>query len=230
VTDEKADTFAERLGAVRAEVAAACGRAGRDPAEVRILAVSKKQPPERVRDAAESGQMVFGENRVQEARAKIPLCPGRLEWHMIGHLQRNKVREAVRLFAMIHAVDSWRLFEALDAAADAAGVTVPVCLEVNVSGEPVKYGAAPDSVPGLLEQAGALMHVDVVGLMTMPPLTPDPADARPYFRALRALRDRLHDTEGYVLPELSMGMSRDYGIAVEEGATWVRLGTELFGR
>jgi PLP dependent protein len=225
VTVEHSGTFADRLAAVRAEIDAACARAGRDPAGVRIVAVSKKQPPERVRDASESGQGVFGENRVQEARAKIPLCPGGLEWHMIGHLQRNKVREAVRLFGMIHSVDSWRLLEAVEAAADEAGVTVPVCLEVNVSGEPVKYGAAPEAVPGLLEQAGALMHVDVVGLMTMPPLTPDPAEARPYFRALRELRD----AQDVPLPELSMGMTRDYAIAVEEGATWVRLGTGLFG-
>lgn len=233
MTDEQTfeiqDTFSDRLMAVNARIREACARVGRDPEEVRVLAVSKKVPPEGVTEAAHGGQTAFGESRVQEAQSKIPLCPGHLDWHMVGHLQRNKVREAVRLFRMIHSVDSWRLFEALNQAAEEAGVTIPVCLEVNVSGEPVKYGARPEDAPELLERACTLMSVDVVGLMTMPPFTEDPGDARPYFRELRQRRDEWRDRTGLPLSELSMGMTRDFEVAVEEGATWVRLGSVLFG-
>ena len=183
-----------------------------------------------VSEAAACGVDVFGENRIQEARHKIPLCPGQIEWHMVGHLQRNKVREAVRLFGMIHSVDSIRLLDAVNEAAGDEGVTMPVCVQVNVAGEASKFGLAPVELPALLEHAASAMNVDVVGLMTMPPFAEDPEDVRPFFVRLRELRDSARDETGFDLPGLSMGMSHDFEVAIEEGATWIRLGTVLFGR
>ena len=222
--------FAERLEEVRRRVAAACGRAGRMPDAVAILPVSKTFGPEAVREAAESGITAFGESKVQEAAQKIPLCPGNLVWHMVGHLQRNKARAAVQLFDVIHSVDSPRVLEAIDGAAEEEGKTVGVFLEVNVSGEGSKFGLPPDNVPSLLAQTRTLMRVDVVGLMTMPPFTEDPEGARPFFVRLRSLRDEWRRATGVALDQLSMGMSRDFEVAVEEGATVVRLGTILFGQ
>lgn len=221
--------FAERLDAVRRRVREACVRVNRNSGDVSILAVAKMFGPERVREAAESGLTVIGESRIQEAKQKIPLCPGHLEWHMIGHLQRNKVSEAVQLFRMIHSVDSWRLLQAINSACKAIGSVMPVCIEVNVSGESSKFGLAPDDVPGVLEQSSSLMNIDIVGLMTIPPFTKDTEDARPFFRNLRELRDEWQDRCDICLRELSMGMSNDFGVAVEEGATWIRLGSVLFG-
>jgi PLP dependent protein len=221
--------FQERLAQTNLRLAEACQRAGRKPSEVRIVAVSKTVPPDDIRDAAECGQIVFGESKVQEARQKIPMCPGHLEWHMVGHLQQNKVRDAVRLFRMIHSVDSLRLLEAINAACETAGNRMPVLLEVNVSGERSKFGMPPEEGPAVLEKSGGLMNVDVVGLMTVPPVTEDPQEARPFFRQLREFRDKWQMLSGAVLPELSMGMSHDFEVAVEEGATMVRLGTVLFG-
>jgi pyridoxal phosphate enzyme (YggS family) len=218
-----------RLEAVRERIRRACARSGRPPDEVSLLPVSKTVDPERIREAVAAGLTVFGESRVQEARQKIPLCPGHLAWHFVGHLQTNKVREAVRLFAMIHAVDSTRLLETVDAACRAAGRVLPVLLEVNVSGEGSKFGLAPEAVPEALRAARGLFGVEVLGLMTIPPLAEDTEHARPHFRRLRELRDRCRSETGVALPELSMGMSHDFEIAVEEGATWVRLGTALFG-
>ncbi len=225
-----AETLAARWAAVRLRLERACARAGRDPAEARVVAVSKTHPPEAVVEAAACGLTVFGESRVQEAAQKIPHCPGGLEWHLVGHLQRNKVRAAVECFSLVHSVDSWRLLEALEQACDAAGRDLPVLLEVNVSGEAVKYGFTPDAVPAILERCTALPHLSVCGLMTVPPFAPDPEAARPHFRRLRACRDRWRDATGFALEELSMGMSNDFEVAVEEGATLVRIGSALFGR
>jgi len=219
----------ERVAAIQAHVAQACARAGRDPESVAIVAVSKKQPPEAIAAAAAAGLTVFGESRVQEAAQKIPQCPGRLEWHFIGHLQTNKVAAAVALFSTIHSVDSWRVLEAVEQAAVAAGVRVRAMLEVNVSGERSKFGLSPEEVPGVLERGAALTRVEVVGLMTVPPFEPDPEKVRPYFAALRQGRDRWARETGLALPELSMGMTGDYGVAIEEGATCVRIGTGIFG-
>ena len=224
-----AESIVDRLAAAEARIGRACERAGRARDGVRVVAVAKTHGPEAVADAAAAGLRVFGENRVQEARQKIPLCPGDLEWHMVGHLQRNKVRAAVDLFHTFHAVDSPRLLDALDAACGAAGRAVPVCLEINVSGESSKFGFAPETVPQLLRDP-APRNVDIVGLMTIPPFTPDPEDARPVFRRLRELRDAWQAECGVGLPELSMGMSHDFDVAIEEGATWIRLGTLIFGR
>ncbi len=222
-------TFQQRLDAVNARIAAACARAGRDPATVRMVAVSKTHGPERIREAAECGVTVFGENKVQEAKAKIPLCPGRISWHMVGHLQRNKAGLAAELFDMIHSVDSLRLLETVDRAAEACGKRMPVLIEVNVSGEGSKFGLRPEDVPAVLGAGNGLAHVNVLGLMTMPPFTPDPEKARAHFRRLRELRDGWSAELGMPLPELSMGMTHDFEVAIEEGATWVRVGTALFG-
>ena len=199
------------------------------PATVKLVAVSKTKPNELLMEAYSTGQRAFGENKVQEARAKIPLCSGRLHWHLIGHLQSNKAREAVQLFEMSHSVDSLRLLEILDRAAGEEGRPLSVCLEVNVSGERSKFGMAPEAVLETLRGAERCFKVKVVGLMTLPPVAENPEDARPFFRALRELRDRMQDQTGSALPELSMGMSQDFDIAIEEGSTWIRVGTLLFG-
>ncbi len=218
-----------RWAEINRRLDAACARVGREPDTVQVMAVSKTRQPDEIRDVAALGIETFGENKVQEARAKIPLCSGRLHWHLIGHLQSNKAREAVQLFEMIHAVDSLRLLEILDRAAGEEGRQLSVCLEVNVSGERSKFGMAPEAVLETLRGAERLFKVKVVGLMTIPPVAEDPEDARPFFRALRELRDRMQDQTGSPLPELSMGMSQDFEVAVEEGATWIRVGTLLFG-
>jgi len=220
------ESFAERLESVERRIAAACAKAGRPRDSVTLLAVSKTKPPEAVRDAAECGLRRFGENRVQEAQAKIPLCPAGLEWHLIGHLQSNKAKVAAQYFQMVHSVDSLKLLQALDAH---AGTTLPVLLQVNVSGEAAKFGMKPAEVAGVIEAANQMQKVEVHGLMTIPPFTPDPEKARAHFVALRELRDRLEDETGTPLPELSMGMSHDLEVAIEEGSTWVRIGTDLFG-
>lgn len=219
----------ERVDAVIERMAQACARCGRDLSSVQLIAVSKTYEAEAIRAAAECGLRVFGESKVQEAKAKIPLCPGNLTWHMIGHLQRNKVGMAVELFDRIHSVDSQRLLEAVDHASSEAGKTMPVLLEVNVSGEASKYGLPPGDVPAVLTAANGLNHVTVAGLMTMPPFTDEPEKARAHFRKLRELRDQWRDELGFGLEELSMGMSHDFEVAIEEGATWVRVGTAIFG-
>ena len=214
---------------VRERIAAACAAAGRDPEGVALVAVSKTQPPEAVREAADCGLRVFGENRVQEAGFKIPLCPGHLDWHLVGHLQANKARPAVRLFSTIHSIDSVDLLRRIDAIAGEEGRRPRVLLEVNVSGEGSKNGMRPDDVPAALEAANGLRCIEVAGFMTMPPYCEDPERARGFFRTLRGLRDRCAAATGFALPELSMGMSMDFEVAIGEGATLVRVGTDLFG-
>ncbi len=224
---EKTDqTFSERLECVEQRIADVCAKAGRTRDSVRLLAVSKTKPPEAIREAADCGLRLFGENRVQEAQSKIPMCPQGLEWHLIGHLQTNKAKVAANLFQMVHSVDSLKLLQALDAH---AGTTLPVLLQVNVSGEAAKFGMKPDEVAGVIEAANRMRKIEVHGLMTIPPFSPDPEKTRAHFTALRELRDRLQDETGTPLPELSMGMSHDLEVAIEEGSTWVRIGTDLFG-
>ncbi len=219
----------ERTAAVRARIRAACARAGRAEESVRLVAVSKTYPPGIIREAARCGCACFGESRVHEAAAKMDACPGGLDWHFVGHLQRNKVRSAIRLFSMFHAVDSIRLLDRIDESAAEAGRRPAVCLEVNVSGEVSKYGLAPAAVPEVLAHANGLKHVSVEGLMTMAPFSLDPEEARPCFRRLRELRDRWAVESGLTLETLSMGMSGDFETAIEEGATLIRVGTVLFG-
>lgn len=222
-------SLAENLEAVHARIAAACARAGRAPDAVRLLAVSKTYGPDAVRAAAAAGQRWFGENRVQEAAAKIPECPGNLAWHLIGHLQSNKAALAARLFDWVHSVDSAKLLETLDRHAAEAGRTLRALVQVNVSGERSKSGLAPAAVPDVLALAPRLRNVQIAGLMTIPPLAADPETARPFFRKLRELRGEWAAATGLDLAELSMGMTHDLEVAIEEGATVVRVGTGIFG-
>ena len=222
--------IAQNLKEVRAAIAAAAHKAGRDPAAVRLVAVSKTVDLERIRAAIAAGQDLFGENYLQEAKTKIDVLGRQVSWHLVGHLQTNKAKGAVELFDLIHAVDRVKLVRALDAAAARMEKVQDILIQVNQGGEETKSGAAPEAALKLLQEAARLPHLRVLGLMTMPPWFSDPEAVRPYFRALRDLRDRLRDQTGLPLPELSMGMSGDYAVAVEEGATLVRVGTAIFGR
>lgn len=223
------ERIAANLAAVNERIRAACSRVGRDPAEITIVAVTKTHPPEVVQAAAACGLRVFGENRVQEAKAKIPHCPSSIHWHLIGHLQTNKVRDAVALFEMIQSVDSLRVAEEIQRRAEQAGRRLPVLLEVNVAGEASKFGYSPERLLEELGALNALPRLEIQGLMTVPPWSEDPERVRPWFRKLRELKAACEDRLGAPLPHLSMGMSQDFQVAVEEGATMVRLGTVLFG-
>ena len=219
----------ENLTRIRSRIDQACERSGRQPDSVRLMAVSKNQLPERVAEAVSAGLTLFGENRIQEAKVKIPLCPGQLEWHFIGHLQSNKSRDAVSLFQVVQGVDSLALAEELQKQALKQARSLPILLEVNVSGESSKFGWNPDRLLAELLQLNALTRLEVHGLMTIAPYAVDPEQVRPIFRRLRELRDRCTDLMGAPIPVLSMGMSGDLEVAIEEGATLVRVGTALFG-
>ena len=221
----RVSTIAERVEAVRLQIADACLRSGRSREEVTIVAVTKGFPPEAVREAFAAGLSHFGENRVQEAQAKVPLLAGlqpRPTWHMVGHLQTNKVKTALTLFDIIQSVDSLHLAQEISRRAPQS-VRVPVLLEVNVAGEAAKCGFSPDELPAATEQVRALPGLEVRGLMTVAPMAGDPQEARPVFRHLRSLAESLD------LRDLSMGMSDDFEVAVEEGATIVRVGRAIFG-
>ena len=217
------------LEAIRLRIRAACERAGRDPNSVTLLAVTKTHPPETVREAVEAGQLFFGENKVQEAKAKIPQCPGKARWHFIGHLQSNKCRDAVELFEMIESVDSLELAQEINKRAEQASKRMPVLLEVNVAGEGSKFGYKPEQLLADLEALNSLSRIEIHGLMAVPPWTPVAENSRPYFCKLRDLKQRAEAALGAPLPHLSMGMSGDFEVAIEEGATIVRVGTALFG-
>ncbi len=214
---------------IRQRIQAACNRCDREPNSVTLLAVTKSEPPEAVRTAADLGLTLFGENKVQEAKVKIPLCPGRLRWHFIGHLQSNKCREAVELFEMIQSVDSLSLAREISKRAGQAARTVPVLLEVNIAGEASKFGYPPERLLGELKEIGAMPRIEIHGLMAVPPWSAEPEKSRPHFRRLRELKLECERILGIPLPHLSMGMSGDFEVAIEEGATMVRLGTVLFG-
>lgn len=214
---------------LRGRIEAACQRAQRDPSSVLLLPVSKGHSAEAVEAAAGLGLRIFGENKVQEAKVKIPQCSSRLQWHMIGHLQSNKARDAVQLFAMIQSVDSLELGLELEKWAERLSKRVPVLLEVNVAGESTKFGFKPEALLTQIEEINALSRLELQGLMTIAPYSPSPERARPVFQKLRELREELSDRLGAPLPHLSMGMSGDFEVAVEEGATIVRIGTALFG-
>lgn len=219
----------ERLADVRARVKRAADKAGRDPAGVKLLAVSKGFPAERIREAADAGQLAFGENRVQEAEGKISALPA-LEWHLIGQLQRNKARLACELFAAIHSVDRAELAQALARHADALGRRVRVLVQVNIDEEPQKGGVAPAAAAALVREIAALPGLDLAGLMAIPRPQPDPEAVRPAFGRLRQLREQIRLQAPEVrLEELSMGMSDDFEIAIQEGATIVRVGSAIFG-
>ena len=222
-------SFAENLISIQQRIAAACQRAGREGASVRLLAVSKSHPPETIQTAVACGQIYFGENKIQEAKAKIPLAPGKARWQFIGHLQSNKVRDAVELFELIQGVDSLAIAQEISKRAEQAGKTMPVLLEVNVAGEGSKFGYAPEQLLAELNVLNALPRLEVHGLMAIPPFTPVPEKSRPYFQKLRELKVECEKILGVPLPHLSMGMSGDFEVAIEEGATIVRVGTALFG-
>ncbi len=230
MTDADASQIAERLAALRARIAAAARRAGREPGQVTLIAVSKAKPVAAVRAAAAQGALDFGENRIQEALTKIPLGPPEARWHLIGHLQSNKAKLAVARFHLIHAVDSAALAQRLDRLAHEAGKAQLALLQVKLGDEETKSGLNPADLPAAYAVARDLPNLRVRGLMTIPPFCPNPEDARPYFRQLRALRDQLLERfPGDDLPELSMGMSHDFEVAIEEGATLIRIGTAIFG-
>jgi pyridoxal phosphate enzyme (YggS family) len=221
--------LAANLESIRQRIETACARVDRPPDSVMLLAVTKGQPPEIVAEAARLGLTLFGENKVQEAKAKIPLCPGRLRWHMIGHLQTNKCRDAVDLFEMVQGVDSLHVAEELHKRADQAARTLPILLEVNIVGEASKFGYPPEQLLAELAQINAFSRLEIHGLMTVAPWSPEPEKVRPIFRQLRELKSQCEQQLGAPLAHLSMGMTGDFEIGIEEGATLVRIGTALFG-
>ena len=226
------DEIATSLSAVRQRLARALERAGRLPSSARLVAISKTRPAQDVRAAFDAGQVDFGENRVQEALEKIAATSDiPIAWHLVGHLQSNKARRAAGAFGWVHSIDSVDLLMRVEAAAAEAGRRPELLIQVDLAGEPTKHGAPADAWLAMFEAASACRAARVVGLMLLPPFFPDPEDARPYFRRLRELRDEL-GTRGVapgMLRELSMGMSHDFEVAVEEGATLVRVGTAIFG-
>jgi len=213
-------------------MAAAAGAAGRAPSSIRLVAVSKTFPTDAVREAYAAGQRDFGENRVQEGLQKIGETTDlTIRWHLLGHLQTNKARKAGPAFAMVQSVDSVELIQKLDAAATEAGRSPELLIQVDLAGEATKFGVPPAEVPRLFDAAGACRAASVVGLMTLPPVPDTPEDARPFFRRLRGLRDEwlAAGVPAPMLRELSMGMSGDFEVAIDEGATIVRVGTAIFG-
>jgi pyridoxal phosphate enzyme (YggS family) len=222
-----------RLDGVRERVAAAAHRAGRDRDSIRLVAISKTFPADAVRAAAHAGQIDFGENKVQEAAQKIAACADLdVSWHLVGHLQSNKARKAAALFNVIHSVDSTSLALKLDEAAGEANRTVNWLIQVDLAGEATKHGARPDDLEAIVSAAHACRSARLIGLMLLPPAVEDPEAARPYFRSLVRLRDQLvrGGLNPAMLSELSMGMSHDFEIAIEEGATMVRVGSAIFGQ
>ena len=217
------------LNRVKNEIAQAVQVSGRNVTDVELVAVTKIHPAEVVREAVDAGQLVFGESKVQEARAKIPLLPSNIRWHFIGHLQKNKIRHALPLFEMIHSVDSLDLAQAIDRIADENGLHPRILLEVNVAGEGSKFGFKPTTLRAELESLLLLPRLSIEGLMCIPPLAEEAEISRKYFVELRELRDALEKEFQVKLPRLSMGMTNDYSVAVEEGATLVRVGTAIFG-
>lgn len=221
----------DQLEEIRADIAAAELRAGRPAGSVTLLAVSKTFPVSDIMQAYADGQRLFGENRLQEAMEKMPVMPADCTWHLIGPLQRNKVRKALEQgFALIEAVDSVKLAETISRIAGELSCTASVLLEVNVDGEESKHGFTPQELQDAWEHLITLPHLDIQGLMCIPAPTADPEDARPAFRRLRCLAEELRARGPLPLPELSMGMSHDYAVAVEEGATLVRVGSAIFGK
>jgi pyridoxal phosphate enzyme (YggS family) len=220
---------ADRLEAIRERIAAAATRCGRDPASVELLAVSKSFPVETIREAVDAGQLLFGENKVQELLAKAPQLPSKLEWHLIGHLQSNKVRKILPSMKFIHSIGSLDLARDVDRIAAELGLYPKVYLEVNLAAESSKHGFNAEGLRACLEDMLALRRLEIHGLMCIPPFDADPAKSRPYFARLRELRDEFAKNSGVPLPLLSMGMSHDFEIAIEEGATIVRVGSAIFG-
>jgi len=221
--------LAARLHRVSDRIATACARAQRPSSAVRLVAVSKTIPLAAVQEAVAAGQLLFGENRVQEALEKIAGVGPQARWHLIGHLQKNKAKHAAGAFELIHGVDGRELAVELDRRSAERGTTQPVLVQANLAGEDTKHGAGEEVLMPLLEAVAGLPHLDLRGLMIIPPASDDPETARPWFRRLRELRDAASARLGRPLPELSMGMTDDFEVAIEEGATLVRIGRAIFG-
>lgn len=226
---EKQRDLKDIIGEVNAVIAEAARVSGRPPDAVEIVGVTKTHGPDLVREALDAGITIFGENRVQEAAWKMQECGGGVDFHMIGHLQSNKIRASLALFPVFHAIDTLKLLEGIERIASEDGQRPEVLLEVNVSGEASKFGFKPEALEGVIERVLEMRSLTLTGLMTMAPYTPEVEETRPVFAQLRELRDCLEEKFSIGLPRLSMGMSNDYRVAVEEGATWVRLGSVLFG-
>ena len=222
-------SLAENLTLIQQRIRAACDRAGRNVDSVTLLAVSKTYTADTIKAATDIGLMLFGENKVQEAKVKIPNSPGKARWHFIGHLQSNKCRDAVELFSMIQCVDSLAIAQEINKRADQASKIMPVLLEINVAGEGSKFGYKPEQMLEELRELNSLSRLAIHGLMAIPPFSPVPEKSRSYFKALRDLKIRAEDLLGAPLPALSMGMSDDFEVAIEEGSTMIRVGTALFG-
>jgi PLP dependent protein len=222
-------SIAENLKHVREQISTAAAKSGRAPNDIELVAIAKTHPAESVREAIEAGQTLFGESRVQEARAKIPELPSNCRWHFVGHLQKNKARQALPLFEMIHSVDSLALAQDINRIAEEEGLYPRVLLEVNVAGEGSKFGFAHDDLRESMEALLGLMRLSIDGLMCIPPVAVEPEDSRKFFVEVRELRDSLENEFNMKLPQLSMGMTQDFAIAIEEGATLVRVGTAIFG-
>ncbi len=225
-------SIAENLKTVVDRIAAAAKRAGREPSSVRLIVVTKTVDVDRIREAVAAGAVILGENRVQEAKAKIEKLGGIAGWHLIGHLQSNKAKYAVKLFDMIHSVDNLELAKEIDKQAAKIGKIQNVLIEVSIAGEAQKAGVGLDRTVDLVKEAAKFKNIAIQGIMTVPPLLDDPEAVRPYFREMRALADgiRKENTPNVNMKELSMGMSGDFEVAVEEGATMVRVGTAIFGK
>ena len=223
------NSIAENLARVREQIAQAAAKAGRSIEDVELVAISKTHDAERVRKAIDAGQTLFGESRVQEARVKIPELPSNLRWHFVGHLQKNKIRQALPLFELIHGIDSLALAQDMNRIAEDEGMHPRVLLEVNVAGEGSKFGFTPEKLREEMESLLALPRLSILGLMTIPPIAEETEASRRFFVELRGLRDRLQTEFRVDLAQLSMGMTQDYPVAVEEGATLVRVGTAIFG-
>lgn len=221
--------IAENLNRVREQIAQSAAKAGRAVDDIELVAITKTHDAERVREAFDAEQQLFGESRVQEARAKIPLLPSALRWHFVGHLQKNKIRHALALFELFHGVDSLALAQEMGRIANEEGMHPRVLLEVNVAGEGSKFGFKPETVRAEMESLLALPRLSIEGLMIIPPLAEEAEASRTFFARLRELRDSLEKEFDLKLPQLSMGMTNDFMVAVEEGATLVRVGTAIFG-
>ena len=219
----------ENLDRVREHIANAAAKSGRSADDVELVAISKTHPANRVREAIEAGQTLFGESRVQEARAKIPELPSSIRWHFVGHLQKNKVRSALPLFEMIHSVDSLALAQDINRVAEAEGLYPRILLEVNVAGEGSKFGFAAGQLREQMVGLLALPRLSIEGLMCIPPIAVESEQSRKFFVEVRELRDSLEKEFSLKLPQLSMGMTQDFSIGIEEGATLVRVGTAIFG-
>ncbi len=222
-------TLADRFHRISQTISDASLRSGRPTESVTLIAVSKTHPPESVAEAVAAGIHLFGESRVQEAKAKIPLAPSRTRWHFIGHLQRNKVRQALPLFELFHGIDSLEIAQDINRIAAELGLFPKVLLEVNVAGESSKFGFKPVQLREQIETLISLDRIQIEGLMTIPPAAHEPEDSRRFFATLRELKNRLESEAHLPLQHLSMGMSDDFAVAIEEGATLVRVGTALFG-